>query len=285
MRICLVLALLIDKFPHNFEHIGLIKLLFPSATIVHVRREPRDIAVSNYITDYAAKFGGMGFAYDLGWIGEQLVDHDRLMAHWHRLFPGQILELPYEDLVDATEGWARRMLVHLGVAWEEQVLAFQELDRPVKTASVWQVRQPVYTTSKARWKRYQAHLAPLEEALSRIPPDPETLPPQPPGLFDAAMAALQAGWAAEAQRLFAQLLQHRPHHAAAQHFLGAALAQQGQLAEAREAMRRSLQLHPFQPSWLANLAAMEDALGDGAAAKRLREQQQRLLAGRPPQPA
>jgi tetratricopeptide (TPR) repeat protein len=275
----------IDKLPHNFEHIGLIKLLFPNATIVHVRREPRDIAVSNYITDYAAKFGGMGFAYDLGWIGEQLVDHDRLMAHWHRLFPGQILEVPYEELVEDTEGWARRMLVHLGVAWEPQVLAFQELDRPVKTASVWQVRQPVYTTSRARWRRYEAHLGPLEEALAGIPPDPQPLPlpPQPPGLFDAGMAALQAGRAAEAQQLFAQLLQHRPHHAAAQHFLGAALAQQGQVAEAREAMRRSLKLHPFQPSWLGNLAAMEEALGDGAAAEQLREQQRRLLAGKPPQ--
>jgi Flp pilus assembly protein TadD len=91
------------------------------------------------------------------------------------------------------------------------------------------------------------------------------------------MAALQAGQAQRAQQLFAGLLQHRPDHAAAQHFLGAALAQQGQLEEARDAMRRSLQLHPFQPSWLGNLAAMEEALGNPEGAGQLREQQQRLL--------
>ncbi len=107
-----------DKLPHNFEQIGLIKLLFPNAAVIHVRREPRDIAISNFFTDYGAKFGGMGFAYDWQWIGEQLLDHERLMAHWHRLFPGQILEVPYEELVADTETWARRMIEHLGLDWE-----------------------------------------------------------------------------------------------------------------------------------------------------------------------
>lgn len=278
----------IDKLPHNFEHIGLIRLLFPNAAILHIRREPRDIAISNFFTDYGAKFGGMGFAYDWQWIGEQLVDHDRLMAHWHRLFPGQILEVPYEDLVADTETWARRMIEHIGLAWEPGVLEFQSLERSVKTASVWQVRQPVYRSSTERWKRYGEALAPLEAVLqqaSPAAPEPLAQPPIPPGLFASAMARLKAGGAAEAEQLLRRLLAERPEHAAAHHFLGAALAQQGRLAEAREQMRRSLALHPLQPSWVGNLAAMEEALGDSEAAEQLRQQQRRLLDGLPPQTA
>ncbi|MEB3349505.1 MAG: sulfotransferase, partial [Cyanobacteriota bacterium] len=194
----------VDKLPHNFEHIGLIKLLFPNAAVIHVRREPRDIAISNFFTDYGAKFGGMGFAYDWPWIGEQLVDHDRLMAHWHRLFPGQILEVPYEELVADTETWARRMVEHIGLEWEPGVLEFQKLERSVKTASVWQVRQPVYRSSTERWKRYGEALAPLEAVLNGpVPPDPEPLaqPTIPPGLFTAAMAQLQGGRAVEAEAM------------------------------------------------------------------------------------
>ncbi|MBD2423085.1 sulfotransferase [Cyanobium sp. FACHB-13342] len=261
----------IDKLPHNFEHIGLIKLVFPNAAILHVRRDPRDIAISNYITDYAAKFGGMGFAYDLGWIGEQLVDHDRLMTHWHRLFPGQILEVPYEDLVDDTEAWARRMLEHLGLAWDPAVLEFQSLERSVKTASVWQVRQPVYTSSKARWRRYADHLAALDAVLAASPPaDPDPLPPPelPPGQFAAGMEALQAGRADLARQQFACVLVANPRHAAAHHFLGAALAQLGNLPAAREAMQRSVQLHPRQPSWQGNLAAIQAALDRAGSGNR-----------------
>ena len=77
----------VDKLPHNFENIGLIKLLFPSAKIISVRRDPRDVAVSNYFIDYAGKHGGMGFAYHLEWIGEQLADHNRLMHHWQQRVP------------------------------------------------------------------------------------------------------------------------------------------------------------------------------------------------------
>ena len=271
---------IIDKLPHNFENIGLIKLLFPNATIFHCRREPRDIAVSNYMTDYAAKFGGMGFAYDLGWIGEQLVDHDRLMRHWHEVFPGQIFEVVYEELVEDTEGWARRMLAHLGLPWEPQVLEFQSLERPVKTASVWQVRQPVYKTSKARWKRYEAHLGPLEEALARVPPMPAALPlpTLPAGLYAEGMRHLAQGEPAQAQACFEQVLAANPRHAAANQFLGAALLQLGRAPEAVVAMRRSVRLRPGHASWFENLAVAEGAAGYAQAEQQAREMASRLRA-------
>ena len=256
-----------DKLPHNFEHIGLLKLLFPNAAILHVRREPRDIAISNYFTDYAAKFGGMGFAYDLGWIGEQLVDHDRLMEHWHQEFPGQVLEVPYEELIEDTELWARRMLEHIGLEWEPQVVAFQDLERPVKTASVWQVRQPVYKTSRERWRAYAEQLAPLEQALETVPvplePRRKRLPE--PGLLNRGIRALRSGQAEAAATSFRQLLAANRRHAASHHYLGVALLHRGELQQALRHLRVSVRIQPFHQSWHDNLAAAEMIQGNHEA--------------------
>ena len=270
----------IDKLPHNFEHVGLIKLLFPNATIFHCRREPRDIAISNYITDYAAKFGGMGFAYDLGWIGQQLVDHDRLLKHWHAVFPGQIMEVVYEDLVEDTEGWARQMIQHLGLEWEPGVLEFQDLERSVKTASVWQVRQPVYKTSKERWRKYEKHLGPLEEALSDIPAMPSPMPVSdlPPGLFGHAMHLLKLGRFAEAERTFIRIIKEYPKHAAAHQFLGAARLQQGKIKQACTSMTKSVRLLRFHPTWFENLARARYAAGDLKLAEAAKKRADKMRA-------
>lgn len=278
---------IVDKLPHNFEHVGLIKLLFPNARILHLKREPRDVAMSNFFTDYAAKFGGMGFAYDLSWIGEQLVDHQRCMDWWHQVFPGQILEVDYDALVEDVEGWARKIIDYLGLPWEDGVLAFQKLDRAVKTASVWQVRQPVYKTSKAKWKRYEQHLAPLEAALAEVPPMPVAapLPKLEAGLFIKAQDLLTAGKPAEAEPLYRQLLAARPSHAAAHHFLGAALYQQKKLPEALKLMRRSLELLPGQLQWMENLQVLEQASGHAEEAKKLAERIARRKQRRGASPA
>jgi tetratricopeptide (TPR) repeat protein len=274
---------IVDKLPHNFEHIGLIKLMFPNAKILHMKREPRDVAMSNYFTDYSAKFGGMGFAYDLTWIGEQLVDQDRLMAHWHSVFPGQILEVDYDALVEDVEGWARQIIGHLSLPWEDGVLSFQSLERAVKTASVWQVRQPVYTTSKAKWKRYVQHLGVLEAALAEVPPNPvpSPLPKIEPALFLRGMALLQSGQPSEAQQAFKSLLSARSAHAAAHHFLGAALYQMKQYDEARKEMKRSIELLGNQHQWLENLAKVEDALGNTDEAQNIRARLVRGKTGAP----
>lgn len=156
----------VDKLPHNFLHLGLISILFPQARIIHVRRDPRDVAVSNYFQNFKAKRGGMGYAFDLCHIGRQIRDHDRVMDHWRRVLPGPILDLDYEDLVGNFEAAARRLLDFVGLPWSEEVLAFHETERPIKTASVWQVRQPLYQSSKEKWRRYAAYLGPLEESLA-----------------------------------------------------------------------------------------------------------------------
>jgi tetratricopeptide (TPR) repeat protein len=268
----------IDKLPHNFENIGLIKLLFPNAVIFHCRREARDIAISNFMTDYAAKFGGMGFAYDLDWIGQQLVDHNRIMQHWHDVFPGQIMEVVYEDLVEDTPKIAQQMIEFLDLDWEDGVLSHQELDRSVRTASVWQVRQPVYKTSKARWKRYEKWLTPLENALQEqvLIPEPLVIPEMEPALFTKGTGLLGQKRPNDAKECFVRIIQEFPRHAAAHHFLGAAQLQLGDTEAALVAMRKSVKLLPIHASWFENLAVAEESAGNTHYAKRAKEHADKL---------
>ncbi len=262
----------VDKLPHNFENIGLIKFLFPNARIISVRRDPRDIAISNYFTDYQAKHGGMGFAYDLTWIGEQLADHNMLMHHWQQLFPGEILEVNYEAVVEDLEGSARRMLDYIGVDWEPQVLAFNELDRPVKTASVWQVRQPVYTTSKAKWQRYKNQLAPLIKGTNaKICPEPIadmiTLPE--PGFLTDGVALLHENDLDGAELSFKKMLHHNPQHAACNYLVGLVYCRKGQVADAIALFEQAHQACPWQKEWRDHLIQAYEVTGAAEKAEAL----------------
>jgi len=247
---------IVDKLPHNFEHIGLIKFLFPQAKIISVRRDPRDIALSNYFTHYQAQHGGMGFAYDLTDIGQQLADHNLLMHHWHQVFPGELLELHYEDVVDDLEGCARKMLDYIGVAWEPNVLKFNELDRPIKTASMWQVRQPLYRTAKGKWRHYAKHLAPLTTGTNAKIESPAydmlTLPE--PGFLSEGVECYRQQDLDGAERHFKKMLHHCPEHAACNYMLGLVYLHKGYLQAGIESMQRALDKAPWHKEWQDNLA-------------------------------
>ena len=262
----------VDKLPHNFENIGLIKLLFPNARIISVRRDPRDIAISNYFTDYAAKHGGMGFAYDLQWIGEQLADHNLMMHHWNQLFPGDILEVRYEDVVSEPEREARRMLDYVGVDWEPQVLDTSELDRPVKTASVWQVRQPIYQTARERWRRYADFLPPLIAGTNaKIVHEPVEMVSLPvPGMQTDGIARYREGKLDEAEMLFRRLLHHVPEHATAHFMVGLICVRKGHLAEGIEHMEKAHQACPWNINWRRDLAQAYALAEQPEKAQRLR---------------
>ncbi len=152
-----------DKHPINFLYIGLIHGAFPNARIVHCRRDPIDTCLSCYRVLFKL---GLDFTYDLEELGRFFRAYERLMVHWHAVLPGQILDVCYEDVVADQEGQTRRLLEFCGLDWEDGCLAFHETDRTVLTASASQVRQPIYSQSVERWKRYERHLSPLLEALS-----------------------------------------------------------------------------------------------------------------------
>lgn len=155
----------VDKMPHNFMQLGLIASIFPKARIIHIQRDPRDTALSNFQQNFKAKHGGMGYAFDLSKIADQINDYHRMMNHWREVLPLPIFELTYEELVADQEGMTRALLDFVGVGWNDSVRDFHKTERAVRTASVSQVRQPIYQTSKQKWRRYEADLQPLLEKL------------------------------------------------------------------------------------------------------------------------
>lgn len=153
-----------DKLPGNFLRIGLIKLLFPSARIIHCKRNPVDTCVSIY-TNYFAD--GYKYAYDLQELARYYVDYRRIMAHWLSLFADSILEVQYEQLVLEQEPVSRQMLDYLALQWEPACLDFHNNQRVVKTASNVQVRQPMYSHAISKWQHYRDDLQPMLEIFSQ----------------------------------------------------------------------------------------------------------------------
>jgi tetratricopeptide (TPR) repeat protein len=149
-----------DKMMSNFLHIGMIRLMFPNAKIIHAMRDPMDSCFSCYATLFAKS--NLRFAYELGSLGRYYVRYIELMQHWHRVLPsGAIIDVRYEDVVADTEGQASRLLEYLELPWDPRCLNFHENERIVRTASAAQVRRPIYGSSVARWKHFDVHLAPL----------------------------------------------------------------------------------------------------------------------------
>lgn len=152
-----------DKMPHNFLHLGLIHMAFPNAKILHCRRNPVDTCLSIYFQNFPALHP---YAYDLGDLAVFYEQYDRFMQHWRKVIPPTtMLEVQYEDLVADQEGGSRRMIEFCGLEWDAHCLAFQDNQRVVRTASSWQVRQPLYRTSVARWQKYEPYLGPLARLL------------------------------------------------------------------------------------------------------------------------
>ncbi len=158
-------ARITDKLPGNFLFVGLITLLLPRARIIYCRRHPMDVAVSIYFTDFRA---GHLYSYRLEDIAAQFRQFVRLMEHWQQVVPAPMLDLRYEDVVADTEPQVRRLLDFVGLEWDARCLQFQKVNRAVHTASAWQVRQPLYTRSVERWRRYRQHLGVLEDALGPL---------------------------------------------------------------------------------------------------------------------
>lgn len=155
-------ALVTDKRPDNFLHIGLIKSLFPAARIVHTRRDPLDNLLSLYFLHLDPS---MAYALDLGDAAHWYGQYRRLMAHWRRLYPDDIHDLDYDALVADPRSNIEALLRFCGLSWSEACLSFHEAGNAVRTASAAQVREPLYRRSSGRWRHYERHLGELIEAL------------------------------------------------------------------------------------------------------------------------
>jgi tetratricopeptide (TPR) repeat protein len=154
-----------DKLPNNFSHVGFAHLILPNARIINARRHPLDSCLGSY----KQLFGkGQNFTYDMVELGLYYRQYHETMRHWHQVLPGKVLDVHYEETVGDLEGQVRRILDHCGLPFEDACLRFHETQRPVRTASSEQVRQPLYTRALGTWRRYEKHLGPWKEELADI---------------------------------------------------------------------------------------------------------------------
>ena len=154
--------LFIDKMPNNFVHIGLIRLILPNARVIDARRNPMACCFSCF----QQLFGeGQEFTYGLEEVGRYYRAYVRLMDHWDAMLPGHVLRVMHEDVVDDLETQVRRILDFCDLPFEESCVHFHRTERNIRTPSSEQVRQPIYREGIARWRRYEARLAPLRAAL------------------------------------------------------------------------------------------------------------------------
>jgi tetratricopeptide (TPR) repeat protein len=150
-----------DKMLSNFVLLGLIHRVFPNATFIHCRRHPIDTALSIFTTNFETNVDFAAERSDLVFFFRQ---YQRLMAHWRDVLPpDRLIEVDYEALVDDPEPHARRLISACGLEWDDACLAPHRNARPIRTASVWQARQPIYRTSVERWRRYEPWLGELRE--------------------------------------------------------------------------------------------------------------------------
>lgn len=159
-------ARITDKMTGNYLRLGLIATLLPQATVIHCRRDPLDTCLSCYFQNFA---NGLSFTYDLGHLGVVYRQYARLMAHWREVLPLRILDVGYEELVAEPEKVSRAIIGFCGLPWNDRCLSFHEHERQVHTASFWQVRQPIFTSSIGRWRKFARHLGPLRSALDMAP--------------------------------------------------------------------------------------------------------------------
>ncbi len=159
-----------DKMPANFLAIGLVHLMLPNAKIIHVNRNAADTCLSGF--NKLFNTNSQYHSYDLTEMGRYYVNYAKLMEHWRAVLPEDaFLEVQYEELVADKETQTRRLIEFCGLEWNDACLESHKTERSIKTASITQVRQPVYTSSVERWRHYEKHLQPLLEALGEYAPD------------------------------------------------------------------------------------------------------------------
>ena len=160
----------IDKLPLNFLYCGLIHKALPEAKIVHVTRSPMDTCYAIYKRMFTNAYP---MSYNLDDLGQYYLAYRDLMRHWHRVLPGVLYPVAYEELVNDQELTSRRLVDHCGLDWQDACLRFEKNTAPTTTASATQVRQGMYASSIGKWRNYVKQLAPLREYLQRAGVDIE----------------------------------------------------------------------------------------------------------------
>ncbi len=154
----------VDKTPDNLWHLAAIARLFPNARVIVCRRDPRDTCLSCLFQNSELP---MPYSNDLVHCAQRVREVDRMLDHWRSVLPISMLDVHYEALVSDPEAEVRRLIAFVGLEWEPACLKFQRSGGAVTSASVWQVRRPLYTNSIGRWLHYERHIGPLLDIFGR----------------------------------------------------------------------------------------------------------------------
>ena len=153
-----------DKLPSNYEHVGVISKMFPGARFVHCVRNPLDVCMSCFMLDFVGDTNH-GYSYNLEHLAVQYTLYEGYMAHWKSIESIQILDVRYEELIADGENGAKRIIEFIGLEWDDACAQSHKTKRAVSTLSSDQVRKPMYTSSKERWRNYEKHIGVLIDAL------------------------------------------------------------------------------------------------------------------------
>lgn len=146
---------LTDKLPFNVFNAGLLRLMYPRATIIACRRDIRDTSLSIYCENFSQT---QQYATDLADTAFYYRQCDRLLDHWRQIPAMRLAEVNYEELVANPDQVVRRLVQDASLDWNDHCLNFHQTSRPIMTPSRWQVRQPIYSSSTGRWKSLYPHL-------------------------------------------------------------------------------------------------------------------------------
>jgi hypothetical protein len=155
----------VDKLPHNFLYAGYIANALPNAKIICLRRNPMDTCLSNFRLLFGEPSFHLDYSFDLLDTGRYFILFDRLMRHWHNVFPGRIREVSYESIVDSQKSSTAELLEWCRLSWNDACMAFHDNPSPQATASAMQVRQPMFRSSIHRWSNYEHELSELRQLL------------------------------------------------------------------------------------------------------------------------
>lgn len=155
--------MVIDKRPDNFLYIGIIKALFPNAEIIYTNREPLDNCLAIYFQRLDQR---LNYSTNIEFIGHFYKQQQRLVKHWKSVFPDTFHVINYESLVLDPKKETADLLSKLGLEWQISCMNFYKNKNNVKTASIWQIRQPLHKKSCGRWKNYEEQLLPLKQMLN-----------------------------------------------------------------------------------------------------------------------
>jgi len=154
---------IVDKDINNWQHAGMVSLLLPAARIINVHRDPLDNGFGIFMADLDP--ASLSYATDLSDIGFAYSQFRRLMGHWRSVLDVRMLDVQYEDLVEDSDTCIRKIIDFTGLKWDDRCLRYYEAKRDVVTLSYEQVRKPIYKSAVKRWRKYEAFLDPLKQAL------------------------------------------------------------------------------------------------------------------------